>query len=167
MSRAKYMAEYRERKQNGVFLDKRKRDFPIDNCLNCGSELKRSRSNKIRKFCSNDKCQHEYARKEAINMGIAGSGSTKRFLIETRGYKCECCGISEWKGQKLSLEFDHINGDFNDNSLENVRLLCPNCHSQTPTYKAKNTGNGRLKNKQSPKPFYLRLSDQCRQSDIV
>jgi hypothetical protein len=52
--------------------------------------------------------------------------------------QCSECNISEWKGQKLSLHLDHINGVNNDNRLENLRLLCPNCHSQTSTYCGKN-----------------------------
>jgi predicted RNA-binding Zn-ribbon protein involved in translation (DUF1610 family) len=49
-------------------------------------------------------------------------------------YKCESCGITEWNNKKLSLHLDHINGDNFDNRLENLRFLCPNCHSQTDTY---------------------------------
>lgn len=52
--------------------------------------------------------------------------------------KCECCGIEEWNGQKAPLEIDHINGVNNDNSLDNLRILCPNCHAQTETYRGKN-----------------------------
>ena len=44
-------------------------------------------------------------------------------------YKCAICGITEWNGKTLSLELDHINGVNNDNRLENLRFLCPNCHS--------------------------------------
>lgn len=53
-------------------------------------------------------------------------------------YKCAICGITEWQGKPISLELDHINGINNDNRLENLRFLCPNCHSQTPTYGSKN-----------------------------
>ena len=53
-------------------------------------------------------------------------------------YKCAICGIKEWNGKTLSLEIDHINGINNDNRIENLRFLCPNCHSQTSTYGAKN-----------------------------
>lgn len=53
-------------------------------------------------------------------------------------YKCEICGISKWNDKTLSLELDHINGINNDNRLENLRFLCPNCHSQTTTYGSRN-----------------------------
>lgn len=43
--------------------------------------------------------------------------------------KCECCGISEWQGIKLPLELHHKNGNHYDNSLKNLQILCPNCHS--------------------------------------
>lgn len=55
-------------------------------------------------------------------------------------YECRECGISEWQGKRLSLHLDHINGDRSDDRLDNLRFLCPNCHSQTETYcKAKTT----------------------------
>ena len=53
-------------------------------------------------------------------------------------HKCEECGINEWRGQPTPIELDHINGDHHDNRLENLRLLCPNCHAQTETYRGKN-----------------------------
>jgi hypothetical protein len=55
-------------------------------------------------------------------------------------YACAKCGISEWNGKRLSLQLEHINGVNNDHRLENLCLLCPNCHSQTDTYAGKNIG---------------------------
>ena len=54
-------------------------------------------------------------------------------------YKCALCGnTGEWQGQSLTLQLDHINGINNDNRLKNLRLLCPNCHSQTKTFSGRN-----------------------------
>lgn len=64
----------------------------------------------------------------------------KKRLIEEklREYKCDICGISEWQGKSLSLQLDYINGVNNDNRVENLRFLCPNCHSQTETFSGRN-----------------------------
>lgn len=66
----------------------------------------------------------------------------KRLIKEgIKENKCENpeCGISEWHGKPISLQIHHINGVHNDNRLENIMLLCPNCHSQTDTYAGKNS----------------------------
>ena len=64
----------------------------------------------------------------------------RRYILnhELIPYKCAICGAIEWQGKTLSLELDHINGVNNDNRLENLRFLCPNCHSQTTTYGSRN-----------------------------
>lgn len=64
----------------------------------------------------------------------------RRYVIKNNliPYKCAICGCTEWQGRTLSLELDHINGINNDNRLENLRFLCPNCHSQTSTYGSRN-----------------------------
>lgn len=72
----------------------------------------------------------------------ANIASLKKRILDNKllEYKCQECGISDWNGKPLSLHLDHINGINNDHRLENLRFLCPNCHSQTDTYAGKNKG---------------------------
>jgi len=65
---------------------------------------------------------------------IWGYRLIRRLLKLGWEYECAACGIVEWRGRRLKLHLDHCNGVSNDNRFENLRLLCPNCHSQTPTY---------------------------------
>ena len=77
----------------------------------------------------------------------------KRLLANnTWAYECSSCGISDWNGKEISLHLDHINGVHNDHRLENLRLLCPNCHSQTSTYAGKNKPKAPQKTKAPRKP---------------
>jgi len=61
--------------------------------------------------------------------------SMKRQLIKEFGHKCGNCGLSEWLGKPIILEMHHKDGDASNNNLENVELLCPNCHSFTETWR--------------------------------
>lgn len=107
-------------------------------CLRCGSPTKRNNST----FCSSA-CFSLYSQQTLIDQGQASSRTCRSFLLKTKGHKCETCGLSEWMGSKIPLEMDHMDGNHKNNSLSNLRLLCPNCHAQTDTWKSKNKGKGR------------------------
>jgi len=98
------------------------------------------------KYCSM-KCQHAYQWNKKVLLIESGTlegvsvGNMKRYLREHDAV-CHECGVGEVYNKKpLVLEIDHIDGDATNHVLANCRLICPNCHSQTPTYKARNTNN--------------------------
>jgi Zn finger protein HypA/HybF involved in hydrogenase expression len=71
--------------------------------------------------------------------------TVKRRLLEAGRLenRCSQCGLNEWQGKPLSVQIDHINGIGTDHRLENLRMLCPNCHSQTSTFGGRNAGRQR------------------------
>lgn len=72
--------------------------------------------------------------------GRLANANLRRKIIKSGilPYKCSICGISDWMNKPISLHLDHIDGDRTNNTLENLRWLCPNCHSQTDTYAGRN-----------------------------
>ncbi len=113
-------------------------------CKNCNTPL----PGHDRVYC-NTQCMKDFRLKQHLNdinnkvPRKLGKNTLKRLLTELFGYKCSICNISEWNNKKLVLELEHKDGHSDNNELENLCLICPNCHSQTPTYKGKNKGNGR------------------------
>ena len=72
-----------------------------------------------------------------------GRGFRKKRLIKEgiKEDRCEQCGITHWRGRKLSIQLHHRNGDGTDNRIENLELLCANCHSQTENWGGRNRRN--------------------------
>jgi hypothetical protein len=60
------------------------------------------------------------------------------WLKRDRDWCCEECGLDSWRGNPISLEIDHIDGVNSNNEISNLKILCPNCHSQTPTWRGRN-----------------------------
>lgn len=122
----------------------------MTNCIQCSKELKHGK-----KYCTT-KCQTEFQYLEYIQKWKNGlidgsrgkyqlSAHIRRYLFEKYECKCSECGwnkINPFTG-KSPLEIDHVDGNPYNNSEENLKLICPNCHSLTATFKALNKGNGR------------------------
>jgi hypothetical protein len=80
---------------------------------------------------------------DVLRAGRRRSRSHVKLRLLEAGLKdqrCELCGLVEWMGKPLALELHHLNGEGLDNRLENLQLLCPNCHSQTDSWGGKNKG---------------------------
>lgn len=124
---------------------------PIHNvdCINCGDTVQTKNPN--RKFCSNECCANHKNKKrfrqiESGNINLP-TRAYKKYLIYKHSEKCMECGWCEVNktSNTIPIELEHIDGDSSNNKLDNLKLLCPNCHSLTPTYKALNKGKGRHK----------------------
>ncbi len=120
-------------------------------CMTCGKASART----TYKYCSNV-CQMAYQRQELIEKwksgketGLSSMGMVnlhvKRYLREKYQNRCCVCGWSEInpKTGKVPLVADHIDGNWRNNVESNLRLICPNCDSLSPTHAALNKGNGR------------------------
>lgn len=88
------------------------------------------------------------------------AGLKKRLIKEgLLSEECALCGVTDWCGAPIALQLDHVNGRRTDNRLTNLRLLCPNCHSQTDTWCGRNTGKARSVGSMSAAPRWRNLAN--------
>ena len=115
-------------------FDRFKKLYNVDTSHFTGQGHMKGKSNNFRTIPLNELLvkNYEYSsnklRKRLISEGI-------------KEHKCECCGLKEWLNEPIPLELDHVDGDHYNNTIENLKILCPNCHAKTPTYRGKNKRN--------------------------
>jgi 5-methylcytosine-specific restriction endonuclease McrA len=105
-------------------------------CKFCNKEFEFFKSQSKGIYCSN-KCQGKHSVIKNLKNGVLFTKSARNYLREEyfKDSGCMICGLGRmWNKKPLTLQIDHINGDNRDNRIENLRLLCPNCHTQTETW---------------------------------
>lgn len=145
-----------DRKCSAAFNNRKRAGTRYSDCLNCSAKI----AGRGRKYCSTS-CAAEHRRKALIDSWISGewdgsstsglSTAVRRHLIAQANYRCQSpdCDIpGGWSRVnpvtgKVPLEVDHIDGNCYNNSPDNLIVLCPNCHSLTPTFRALNKNSGR------------------------
>lgn len=131
-----------------------------NSCGNCGKIV-----SECRKLYCNGKCRQEHLYNSFIeewrrtgelvlSKDFCVPGAIRKYLFLKYGGRCCLCGWNKVNvsTKKPPLEIDHIDGCWRNNREDNFQLLCPNCHSLTPTYKALNIGKGR------PRPRYMKVA---------
>lgn len=116
-------------------------------CLFCSKEIHRRFKTEDKKYCSQS-CSSKHKSVQAVEDNkklivegkITNRPTIWRVLTELYGLACQECGITEHNGKPIKCQVDHIDGNSTNNLLSNLRLLCPNCHSQTDTFAGRNKG---------------------------
>ena len=136
-------------------------------CVMCDKSLYRGNKSG---YCS--KCLVIYNRQQKLQKWLESGdtgftvdttirGVIRDYILASQNNKCAICGMENiWNNQPINFVLDHINGDASNSSQENLRLVCPNCDSQLPTFKSRNKNSARTKRKEFIHENIIRLSDE-------
>jgi len=125
-------------------------------CSFCSTRIPYSK--RKNKYC-NSKCSENNTKINDLSLAQT-DGTRKKILLGLRGPTCEICSLKEWCGKPIPLELDHISGDSDDNSSGNLRIICLNCHGQTPTYRALNRGKNTTRQKRRKNMYIRKTNDK-------
>lgn len=124
------------------------RDLENLYCKKCGLE-KEKRSNW---YCN--KCTTGRKAKITEIKENTSPKTIRRILLDKREHRCESCKRKTWMGKSISLQVHHVDGNSDNNDENNLKLLCPNCHSQTPNFMGKNIGTPSKRSKYRRSYYY-------------
>jgi Zn finger protein HypA/HybF involved in hydrogenase expression len=142
-------------------------------CPKCGRQIFYSseknlkvanRKNVVCHKCSNRRlawAERARQNRRSVSYELLGGKPRYKILFEEQNGLCLKCGLgTQWNGMPLKLQLDHVDGDRSNNKRNNNRLLCPNCHSQTPTFSGRN-------NRCSDEPGLLKVGVQLKKEVVV
>ena len=123
-------------------------------CRDCGTRLSPSNASGLCQACYRVNRAHNKV-EEWLKTGNTGytvnttiRGPIRKYMLEKQEHKCAICGMVDiWNNKKLQFVLDHIDGDAANSAEDNLRLICPNCDSQLPTFKSKNKHSARTARK--------------------
>jgi Zn finger protein HypA/HybF involved in hydrogenase expression len=115
-------------------------------CQHCKYEFSYNDKRSKGMFCSN-KCHGDYFTMKRLKKNTILNRTLRKWIYGNLEQKCKICNLrNKWNDIFLRLQIDHINGDVKDNRIENLRMICPNCHTQTSTWGVNNASDDGRKN---------------------